>query len=201
MGERPAVLAENIVPTDPHGAFDPKACQRPVRSLLTYYLIISIFTLFAFPIVFLVYFFKYETLKYRFEDEGIRMSWGILFRREINLTYRRIQDIHLTRNIIQRWMGLATVSIQTASGGSGPEMQIEGILQYESLRDYLYMKMRGAKGEPHAADGGSLTAAVPGPPAAGEDDLSREALALLRRIRDQIEAMGDARGGRSERES
>ena len=70
-------------------------------------------------------FFKYETLKYRFDESGVSMSWGLLWRREIHLTYRRIQDIHLTRGLIQRWMGLATVAIQTASGSSGPEMSIE----------------------------------------------------------------------------
>ena len=33
-----------------------------------------------------------------------------------------------TRNIIQRWLGLATISIQTASGSSSPEVNVEGIL-------------------------------------------------------------------------
>ncbi len=32
-------------------------------------------------------------------------------------------------------------------GSSSPEMKIEGILQAEELRDYLYQKMRGAKGQ------------------------------------------------------
>src|SRR5262245_66251031 len=95
-------------------------------------------------VLFLPMFFKYETLKYRFEDDGMSMRWGFLFRREIHLTYRRIQDIHLTRNIIQRWLGLATVSIQTASGSASPQMNIEGLLEAEKLRDYLYAKMRGA---------------------------------------------------------
>ena len=75
------------------------------------------------------------------------MQWGLLFRKEILLTYRRIQDIHLTRNIVQRWFGLATVGIQTASGSAGPEMSIEGILEAEPLRDFLYRRMRGARGE------------------------------------------------------
>ncbi len=75
------------------------------------------------------------------------MRWGVLFQREVLLTYRRIQDIHVTRDLIQRWLGLATVSIQTASGSSSPEMKIEGILQAEELRDYLYQKMRGPKGK------------------------------------------------------
>ncbi len=159
-------------------------------ALLTYYAIICLPTLIAYPVVFLVHYFKYHTLKYQFDEEGIRMSWGILFRREINLTYRRIQDIHLTRNIIQRWMGLATVSVQTASGGSGPEMQIEGVLEYDSLRDYLYMKMRGAKGE--AIAGGAAGAATQGAGPAGAD----EALVLLREIRDQVSALRSRMEGR-----
>ena len=87
------------------------------------------------------------------------MQWGLLFRKEILLTYRRIQDIHLTRNIVQRWFGLATVGIQTASASSGPEMSIEGILEAEPLRDFLYQQMRGARGEtesPNAASNDSV---------------------------------------------
>lgn len=159
--------------------FDAASCTRPAPVLLRYYTIMSLFALIGFPIVWLVHYFKYETLKYRFEDEGILMSWGILFKREINLTYRRIQDIHVTRNIIERWLGLATVSVQTASGSAMPEMQIEGILDYEGLRDYLYMKMRGSRGETTAPTG---SAAAAGPSAAADD----EALALLHEIRDEL---------------
>ena len=107
-------------------AFDPRRIERPDSSLLKYYVIMSLLTGPGFLVVFWPLFFKYETLKYRFEDEGMSMSWGFLFRHEINLTYRRIQDIHLTRNLVQRWLGLATVSIQTASGSASPEMNIEG---------------------------------------------------------------------------
>lgn len=153
---------------------------------MRYYAIISIFALFAFPIVFLVHLFKYETLRYRFDEDGISMSWGLLFRREINLTYRRIQDIHLTRNILQRWMGLATVSIQTASGSSTPEMQIEGILEYDALRDFLYRQMRGAKGETSARS-------APDAPS-GEQGERDQALELLIEIRDAMRTLAEQRG-------
>ena len=69
------------------------------------------------------------------------MSWGILFRRETYLTYRRIQDIHLTRNLLQRWMGLATVSVQTASGSATPEMSIERVLAPENFVSTVYAKL------------------------------------------------------------
>ena len=152
--------------------FDPGRIERPDSSLLKYYVIMAVLTGPGFFILILPLFFKYETLRYRFDDEGMSMSWGVLYRREVHLTYRRIQDIHLTRNIIQRWFGLATVTIQTASGSSGPEMSIEGILEAEPLRDFLYVKMRGAR-EHHESDSGAQ------PP-------QDEALTLLREIRDLL---------------
>jgi uncharacterized protein len=152
-------------------SFDPGKIERPHQSLLKYYTIISILTGPGFLAQFPLLFFKYETLKYRFEEDGMSMSWGILFRHEIYLTYRRIQDIHVSRNIIQRWFGLATLSVQTASGSASPEMNIEGIPEAEQFRDYLYAKMRGARGaEEHAQD--------------PED----EGLVVLREIRDRLRA-------------
>lgn len=130
--------------------FSAKNATRPDEALLNYYLVVSLFSLFLFPVVFLHSYVRYRTLWYSFDDDGVRMGWGLLWKREINLTYRRIQDIHVTRNIIERWMGLAKVAVQTASGNAGAEATFEGILDPEGLRDYLYMKMRGAKGEaPH----------------------------------------------------
>ena len=125
----------------------------------------------GFPFVILPLMFKYHTLRYRFDDEGVSMSWGLFFRREVYLTYRRVQDIHVTRNLVERWMGLAKVLIQTASGTSGATMAIVGIRDPEPLRDFLYQRMRGARGldeEP-----------VSGRPA-------DEALVLLREIRDAL---------------
>jgi putative membrane protein len=110
----------------------------------------------------------------------------VFFKRETLLTYRRIQDIHLTHNIVQRWLGLATVSIQTASGAAGAEMAIEGILEAEALRDFLYQRMRGARGldhEPLTAEAVSehADAVMPGQIAAND-----EATRLLRDIRDAL---------------
>ena len=129
--------------------FDPTKIRRPSPVLMKYYVFVSAaVTICIVPITLIVLlpnWFKYRTLRYRFDEDGISMAWGILFRREINLTYRRIQDIHLTRNIVERWMGLSKVAVQTASGSSSPEMTIVGIPQANELRDYLYSKMRGAK--------------------------------------------------------
>jgi putative membrane protein len=50
-------------------------------------------------------------------------------------------------NLIERWLGLGRVQIQTASGQSGAEMTIEGLPDFEFVRDELYQRMRGARRE------------------------------------------------------
>jgi putative membrane protein len=164
-------------PPDPHTSFEPYHITRPAPVLMTYYVLVSLLAgpFFLFPLVPL--WFKYLTLRYKFDDKGVSLSWGILFRREVLLTYRRIQDIHLTRNLLQRWLGLATVSIQTAAGSASAEMALEGILEAEPLRDFLYAKMRGARGLADlAAAAGAVAQASP----------ADEALTLLREIRDAL---------------
>jgi putative membrane protein len=160
-------------PSNTLNNFNPSAIERPDKSLLKYFALMSLLTGPGIIVMFVPLFFKYETLRYKFEDDGMSMSWGILFRHEIHLTYRRIQDIHLSRNIIQRWLGLSTLSIQTASGSASPGMNIEGILEAEQLRDYLYSKMRGARGLDENAAG-------------SEQHPQDEALVLLREIRDLL---------------
>jgi putative membrane protein len=125
--------------------------ETPVPRLFTYYLLMAFAVLPALPILLPYLYFRYHTLRYRLDGEGLSMSWGILFRREIHLTYDRIQDIHLVSNLVERWLGLARIQIQTASGSSGAQMTLEGIADHEAMRDFLYAKLRGisaAQGKP-----------------------------------------------------
>jgi len=174
------------LPPDPNqhppGAFSPTGTCLPHPKLLTHYTILSILSGPGFLLTFPLSYFRYLTLRYRFDADGVTMTHGILFKSEIALTYRRIQDIHLTRGIIQRWLGLATVACQTASGASSPELVIEGMLDYEKIRDFLYQKMRGAK-EGHASP------ALDAPASPAADHPSDEALALLTDIRDRVAAL------------
>ena len=121
------------------------AIERPHPQLMTYYFLRCLAAVPLFPFLILPHYFRYHTMRYRFDAEGVSMSWGILFRREVLLNYSRIQDIHLQSNFVERWLGLGRVLIQTASGSSNAEMTIEGLLEFEAVRDFLYAKMRGAK--------------------------------------------------------
>jgi uncharacterized protein len=128
------------------------AIRRPDPALMKYYILGSLLAgpLFFVPLIPL--YFRYHTMRYEFDGEGISMQWGILFRRQISLTYARIQDIHLVSNLIERWLGLARIQIQTASGSASAEMTIEGVKQFETVRDYLYTRMRGVHASQTVSD-------------------------------------------------
>jgi uncharacterized membrane protein YdbT with pleckstrin-like domain len=154
------------------------AVIRPHPNLLKYYLLSAFAAGPAFPILMLVKYFRYHTLRYDVDAEGITMRWGILSRREISLNYARIQDIHLTSNLIERWLGLSKIQVQTASGSSTAEMTIEGLGYYQAMRDFLYARMRGAREHGHDV---TATSAAPNQP----DELT----ATLREIATELRAL------------
>jgi putative membrane protein len=158
---------------DPNLEVKIYAIERPSSKLMVVYFIQSAMALLAFPLVFVPLWFKYLTLKYKFDHEGVSASWGVIFKRQVYLTYGRIQDIHLSRGLVERWLNLGTVDIQTASGSASAELSIVGLHEYDEIRDFLYSKMRGYKSDAPSQDG----------EASSNDE---EALHLLREIRDEI---------------
>lgn len=169
--------ATPAAPPDKEAIF---AIERPSPRLLTLYVLRSLALCFLGPwflVAIVPLYFRYHTLRYRFDDEGVAMSWGILWRRETYLTYARIQDIHISRGLFERWLGLGTIQVQTAAGSAGAEMGIEGLAEYEQVRDYLYSRMRGATLQQKTV------------PAEHGD----EATELLTQIRDELRALREAR--------
>ena len=162
------------------------ALERPHPSLFTYYWLSLLVIPPLFPILILPAYFRYHTMRYRFTDEGISMSWGIFFRRQIIVNYARIQDIHLESNIVERWLGLARILVQTASGNASAEMTIEGIREFEALRDFLYARMRGVRH--HAPPTSAVVSEVAASSAAGlpADGSGNELAALLRETAQEL---------------
>lgn len=166
------------------------AIERPHPKLMTYYTLCCLLAGPLFPIVMLPAWFRYYTMRYRFDADGISMRWGILFRREIVLSYARFQDIHLSSNVVERWLGLARIEIQTASGSSKAEMTIEGLLEFEMIRDFLYARMRGLQ------SASRLAAVTPGGTARGDGALGgadvTEIAAALREVAREMRGIRDA---------
>lgn len=162
-------------PVDPQAIL---AIERPHKSLWTYYILGCLVFPPAFPFLILPAYFRYHTMRYRFTDEGISMSWGVLFRRETIVNYARIQDIHLRSNFVERWLGLARVIIQTASGNSSAEMTLEGLKEFEAIRDFLYDRMRGVK------DPTPKTVAAPGSGGGQDAELAAALREVARELRE-----------------
>jgi putative membrane protein len=179
-GARFFVLQRKRMPASSPQAKNIFALSTPDPALWTFYAIRAVLT--GPGLIFLLpyFYFRYHTLRYTFDEEGIHMRVGILFRREVNLTYARIQDIHLRSGVIQRWLGLADIQIQTASGSADAELVIEGFKEYEAIRDFLYTRMRGY----HAPATGA-TARVTAAPAVSADP-NAEIVSLLLTIRDEL---------------
>ncbi len=160
--------------------------RRPHPNLMVYWALESLLLGPFFPFLLVPRFLRFKTLRYEFDDEGVTAGWGVLFRREISLTYGRIQDIHLASNLIERWLGLARIQVQTASGSAKAELTVAGLQDYERVRDFLYSRMRGAR-KLERGGGGSGPAAVWQETAAA----LREAAAELRALRLRLAGDGD----------
>ena len=172
-------MANSSLPPERMG-FDPSNITRPAPSLLLYFLTVSVFTGPFFPLTFLPLFFKYQTLRYQFDDQGISMKWGLIFRREIYLTYRRIQDIHLTTNLV------AALVRSRHGRNSDCFRQHRAGNEYRRNRGicrvarYLYSQMRGARGLDDSTTEETTPSDLPRP--------SDEALSLLCEIRDLLQS-------------
>jgi len=182
--------------TDPVIDQKIQSIERPDKALWTYYILTALVFPPAFPFIIVPMYFRYHTMRYKFTDDGISMSWGILFRKEVIVNYARIQDIHLKSNIIERWLGLARILVQTAAGSSSAEVTIEGIKEFEALRDFLYARMRGVK-DHHPAAPAPVAPAATADAAPGGGELIaalRETTAELRAVREALATRNSGRG-------
>jgi len=161
----------------------PRGERRPDRRLLGYYALQAALLGPLFPVIMVVLSFRFRTLRYVFDEEGVTMRWGVLFRREVSLTYARIQDLHLVSNVVERWLGLGRIQVQTASGNTAAEMTIEGLRDFEDLRNRLYARMRGARPASPSQNGRGLNTDA----LADVANTIREAAAELRRVRQVLE--------------
>jgi putative membrane protein len=161
--------------------------ERPHPNLLTYYALASLVLGPFFFLLLLPRAVRYRTLQYVFDDHGVTMRWGMLIRREVHVAYTRIQDIHLSSGVLERWLGLARVQVQTASGSAEAELTLEGFQDYEEVRDLLYAQMRDAKGETSGRRTSSA-ARRPTETAPGLAEALASAAEDLRRVRQLLEA-------------
>lgn len=91
----------------------------------------------------------YQTMKYKLT--GHEMTWrrGVWFRNTGIVPYNRITNVDITQGPISRALGIASLRIQTAgysaSKAASSEISIEGIKEFEDLREFIMGMVRGGK--------------------------------------------------------
>jgi putative membrane protein len=89
---------------------------------------------------------KYLSFRYRFGPDELVIREGIVTRNERHVPYARIQNIDLVQNPLHRWLGVAEVRVETASGDR-PEaiMRVLSLSAVETMREHVFREKRAAE--------------------------------------------------------
>lgn len=91
---------------------------------------------------------SYNRWFYEFNEDGLKLERGIIWKRYSNVPYQRIQNVDLHRGIIARMFGFTSIMIQTAGYSSMPHA--EGYIpavdmqQAEKIREFVMKKIKRA---------------------------------------------------------
>ena len=147
------------------------------------------------PITMLVIFFKWilfvpiltiwiKNLKYVLEEDRIIIHKGILTKLQKNIPYRAITDFVLRRSLYDRFLGIASIRIQTAGqsqNSTGYEGNMAGLIGWDELHQNLRNKIKTLHPVSEAL---SVTEKVP---ATSESDVLSQILNELKAIRKAVE--------------
>ncbi len=111
---------------------------------------ILVYSIFILPIlVFVVYWIRkyYNTIFYKLTDTEIVWRRGVWFKNTGIVPYNRITNIDIGQGPISRRLRIAALKIQTAgyTGKAGAEIKLNGIEQFEELREVIMKFVRGKK--------------------------------------------------------
>ena len=112
-----------------------------------------------------------EWLRRTYELEGgaLRLEEGVLARKLRAVPFDRIQQVELVRKPLHRLLGVASLRVETAGGGTAAEVDLDVVTLEEAraLRASL-LRAKAQAGGAHGAAGLASPAGAPGGPAAGQ---------------------------------
>jgi putative membrane protein len=92
---------------------------------------------------------RYQLYRYELAADSLNIESGVLFRREREIPLGRIQNVDITRSILQRALGIAAVGIETA-GGSSTEATLQFVSRQEAARLQEGIRTRKRDREPES---------------------------------------------------
>ena len=126
----------------------------------------------------------YRSLSYEIQDDEVIVRAGVLTKSVKHVPYRTVTNLTIKRDILDRWLGLGTLNIQTAgmSGQTGAEERLVGLTNVQEVYELVATELRRFRG------GMAPTAAgVEGAPAMASADALSAILAEVRAIRQSLE--------------
>lgn len=121
--------------------FDPKLPKYWMANAL----IMMVVTVIFIPLVPVWLFFgwslhrkQYERLECHLTDRSLNIRKGLIFRVEKNIPLDKIQDVGLREGPLLRWLGLASLVIETAGQSSpqgGSDAHLVGVVDAPAFRD------------------------------------------------------------------
>lgn len=106
----------------------------------------------SIPITYFLQRLNYEMRWYIVTDRSLRIRSGVVWLREMTMTFANIQGIRVNANPIDRLLGLANVEVQSAGGGgshhshgtpsSGHVANFEGVDNAAEIRDLMVERLR-----------------------------------------------------------
>ncbi|WP_435096447.1 PH domain-containing protein [Halarchaeum sp. P4] len=89
---------------------------------------------------------RYRRFEYALTDSTLDVSSGVFARREREIPLRRVQNVDVSRNIVQRALGIATVHVETAGGGSTEAvLECVSVAEAERLQSEIRRLKRAAE--------------------------------------------------------
>ncbi|PSQ44620.1 hypothetical protein BRD14_00810 [Halobacteriales archaeon SW_5_68_122] len=75
----------------------------------------------------------YRRFEYELTDDSLDIASGVVSRRNREIPVDRIQNVDISRNVVQRVLGLAQINLETA-GGSSTEASLKCVSEAEATR-------------------------------------------------------------------
>jgi len=126
----------------------------------------------------------YRSLGYEIQDDEVIVRVGIWTKSVKHVPYRTVTNLTIKRDILDRWLGIGTLNIQTAgmSGTTGAEEKLVGLTNVEEVYEIVVTELRRFRGSmaPTAAE-------VEGEPAVASTDVLNAILTEVQAIRRAME--------------
>ena len=113
----------------------------------------------------------YRSLAYEVQDDEVIVRAGIWTKSVKHVPYRTVTNLTVKRDILDRWLGIGALNIQTAgmSGTTGAEEKLVGLTNVQEVYEIVVTELRrfrgsmaptaaGVEGEPAVASINTLSA-------------------------------------------